>query len=145
MPGIQVDGNDILAMYVAAKEALERARAGGGPTLIEAVTYRLSMHTTADDPTRYRDNAESEGWEAKDPITRFRIYLEGKGLINEKKQAALEEEVKTEIAASVAEFEAETDFKPDTNFDHVYGTTHAGIEAQRAEFLELIAKEGNNG
>ena len=75
MPGIQVDGNDVLAVYAAASEAVERARSGGGPTLIECVTYRLAMHTTADDPKRYRTDAEVEEWRRKDPITRFQNYL----------------------------------------------------------------------
>ena len=68
IPGIQVDGNDILAAYVAAKEAVDRARAGDGPTLIECVTYRLAMHTTADDPKRYRSEEEVEQWRKRDPI-----------------------------------------------------------------------------
>ena len=68
MPGIQVDGNDILAVYLAAQEAVERARAGGGPTLIECVTYRMMMHTTADDPKRYRSDEEVEGWSHRDPL-----------------------------------------------------------------------------
>ena len=71
MPGIQVDGNDILAVYAAAQEAVARARTGGGPTLIECVTYRLMMHTTADDPTRYRTDEEVEKWNQKDPLPRF--------------------------------------------------------------------------
>ena len=145
MPGIQVDGNDVLAMYAATKEALELARSGGGPTLIEAVTYRLSMHTTADDPTRYREAAEAEGWQAKDPLTRFRVYLEGKGLMDDARHEALHESVKAQVAASVQEFESMKNFKPDTNFDHVYGTRHDTIENQRAEFLDLIAREGSDG
>lgn len=83
VPGIQVDGNDILAVYVAAAEAVERARSGDGPTLIENVTYRLSLHTTADDPTRYRDEEEVEKWEARDPIPRFQGYLKDKGLLSD--------------------------------------------------------------
>ena len=74
-PGIQVDGNDVLAVVAASREAVERARAGGGPTLIECVTYRLGVHTTADDPTRYRSAEELAAWERKDPLTRFTAYL----------------------------------------------------------------------
>jgi pyruvate dehydrogenase E1 component alpha subunit len=80
-PGVQVDGNDLLAVHLATREAVERARAGGGPTLIEAVTYRLLPHSTADDPTRYRSEAEVRAWEAKEPLPRFRRYLQQKGLV----------------------------------------------------------------
>ncbi len=72
MPGILVDGNDIFAMYSVTKEAIERAREGGGPTLIEAYTYRLGAHTTSDDPTKYREDEEVEKWKEKDPILRFK-------------------------------------------------------------------------
>ncbi|KAB3529302.1 pyruvate dehydrogenase (acetyl-transferring) E1 component subunit alpha [Alkaliphilus serpentinus] len=80
IPGIQVDGNDIFAVYVAAKEAVERARRGEGPTLIEAVTYRLGPHTTSDDPTIYREDEEVEEWAKKDPILRFKKFLINKEL-----------------------------------------------------------------
>ena len=83
MPGIQVDGNDLLAVYTAAKEAVDRARAGGGPSFIECVTYRLSMHTTADDPKRYRKDEEVAQWVKRDPIVRFRKYLGDKGLLTD--------------------------------------------------------------
>jgi pyruvate dehydrogenase E1 component alpha subunit len=135
MPGLQVDGNDVLGMYVAVKEALERARGGGGPTLIEAVTYRLMMHTTADDPTKYREDDEVQQWWQKDPLVRFRKYLEARKLWDDDRQALLEEEVKKEIDAAVKEFEARKAFEPDAPFDHVYGTAHAVIAEQRAEFL----------
>ncbi len=140
MPGVQVDGNDVLAMYAATKEALDRARAGGGPTLIEAVTYRLMMHTTADDPTKYREDAEVQTWWQRDPLTRFRKYLEARGLWNDDKQALLEEEIKKEIDAAVKEFEARKPVQPDAPFDHVFGTRHAVIEQQRAEFLADVAR-----
>ena len=73
--GVQVDGNDILAVYAAADEAVARARAGGGPTLIECVTYRMAVHTTADDPKRYRSEEEVESWRRRDPLARFQGYL----------------------------------------------------------------------
>src|SRR5213594_3206065 len=79
-PGIQVDGNDVLAVYAATREAVDRARAGDGPTLLECVTYRLAMHTTADDPKKDRTEEEVAMWEHKDPLTRFRAYLEKKDL-----------------------------------------------------------------
>ena len=141
IPGIQVDGNDPLAMFVATREALERARKGGGPTLIEAVTYRLMMHTTADDPKKYRSDEEVEDWKKKDPIPRFRKYLEDKGIWDARKQKALDAEIKAEIDAAVKEFEAIKDLKPDACFDHVFGTKHDEIEEQRQEFLKYIGKE----
>jgi len=145
MPGIQVDGNDILATYRATKEALERAYDGKGPTLIEAVTYRLTMHTTADDPKKYRSDEEVEEWLGREPLIRFRKYLENKGIWNEEKQTALDEEIKKEVEAAVQEFEARTDFKPDAPFDHVFGTKHDVIEEQRQEFLAALGKEADNG
>ncbi len=141
IPGIQVDGNDPLAMFVATQEALERARKGEGPTLIEAVTYRLMMHTTADDPKKYRSDEEVEDWKKKDPLPRFRKYLEDKGIWDARKQKALDAEIKAEIDAAVKEFEAIKDLKPDACFDHVFGTKHDEIEEQRQEFLKYIGKE----
>ncbi|MFH2002712.1 MAG: pyruvate dehydrogenase (acetyl-transferring) E1 component subunit alpha [Planctomycetota bacterium] len=145
VPGIQVDGNDALAMYQATREALDRAHSGGGPTLIEAKTYRLMMHTTADDPTKYRSKEEEEAWWARDPIPRFRNYLEAKGLWDAARQEKMEAEIKDEIDASVKAFESRTEFKPDTAFDHLFGTTHYEIEKQRAEFLENLKEEKRNG
>jgi pyruvate dehydrogenase E1 component alpha subunit len=141
MPGIQVDGNDALAMYQATKEALDRAKSGGGPTLIEAVTYRLMMHTTADDPTKYRTKEEEEEWWKKEPISRFKTYLEKKKIWDDAKQKTLGEEVKQKIDAAIKEFEAIADFKPDAPFDHIFGTKHDVIEEQRQEFLDNLRKE----
>ncbi|MBM4118873.1 pyruvate dehydrogenase (acetyl-transferring) E1 component subunit alpha [bacterium] len=142
MPGIQVDGNDVLAMVVATREALARAKRGEGPTLIEAVTYRMGVHTTADDPTRYRDEAAAQAeWAAKDPILRLRRYLEAKKLWDEKREEALREELRAQIAEEVKAFEADTTFALDAPFEYVFGTEHAAITEQRAEFLALIARD----
>ena len=81
-PGIRIDGNDILAVYAATKAAADRARAGEGPYLIEAVTYRMGAHTSSDDPTRYRQAADVEAWSAKDPIARYKAWLTSKGLLD---------------------------------------------------------------
>ena len=129
VPGIQVDGNDILAVYAAAREAVDRARAGDGPTLIECVTYRLGMHTTADDPTKYRSDEEVRAWERKDPLTRFSAYLQKKNLLAE----GLEREVDEEIARAVQAFEASPPPDPLTMFDHVYGEMPPDLKAQREE------------
>src|SRR6516225_383970 len=102
LPGIQVDGNDVLAVYVAAREAVDRARQGNGPTLIECVTYRLGVHTTADDPSKYRSEEEVKAWGQKDPLTRFKAYLEKPNLLEE----GLDQRVDEEIAEAVQSFES---------------------------------------
>ena len=127
LPGIQVDGNDVLAVYAAAREAVDRARAGDGPTLIECVTYRLGVHTTADDPTEYRSDAEVAMWEQKDPLTRFKTYLEKRNLLEE----SLEQQVDEEIAAAIRRFEATPTPDPVTMFDHVYAELPPDLAAQR--------------
>jgi pyruvate dehydrogenase E1 component alpha subunit len=134
LPGIQVDGNDVLAVYAAAREAVERARAGDGPTLIECVTYRLGVHTTADDPTKYRTEAEVAMWEQKDPLTRFRAYLEKRNLLEE----GLEQAVDEEIAEAIRRFESAPPADPLTMFDHVYADMPPHLQAQRDE---LAARE----
>jgi pyruvate dehydrogenase E1 component alpha subunit len=144
MPGIQVDGNDILSVYAATKEALQRAYEGQGPTLIEAMTYRLMMHTTADDPTKYRSEEEAQSWWAKEPLIRFRKVLENKGIWDEAKDADLRQQVENEVKAAVDEFESRRDFKPDAPFDHVFGTRHAVIDQQREEFLAQLRKEAGD-
>lgn len=147
MPGVQVDGNDALAMYRATREALDRAYGGNGPTLIEAVTYRLMMHTTADDPKKYRSDDEVKAWWERDPVARFRRYLEGKGLWTGTMQAALDEEVRNEVEAAVKDLEGRIGFKPDAPFDHVFGTRHEAIEEERSEFLARLqrGKEAGHG
>ncbi len=141
LPGIQVDGNDALAMYAATKEALDRARSGGGPTLIEAVTYRLMMHTTADDPTRYRQEAEVEAAWKRDPLVRFRKYLAQKGIWDDDREAKLQAEIKAEVDATVKDFESRGGYPQEAPFTHVFGTRHALIDEQRAEFLADLERE----
>jgi len=127
LPGIQVDGNDVLAVYAAAREAVDRARAGDGPTLIECVTYRLGVHTTADDPTKYRSDAEVAMWEQKDPLTRFKAYLEKRNLLEE----GLDQRVDEEIAEAIRRFEATPPADPLVMFDHVYAELPPDLAAQR--------------
>jgi pyruvate dehydrogenase E1 component alpha subunit len=134
-PGIQVDGNDILAVYAASREAVERARAGDGPTLIECVTYRLGVHTTADDPTKYRSNEEVAEWERKDPLTRFSGYLKQKGLLED----GLEAQVDEEIARAVERFEAVGPPDPVLMFDHAYGALPPDVAAQREALAARLA------
>jgi pyruvate dehydrogenase E1 component alpha subunit len=140
IPGIQVDGNDILAVYAAAKEAADRARSGGGPTLIECVTYRITMHTTADDPKRYRTDEEVEGWKKKDPLVRFEKYLTDKEVATKDKFQALETEVKEEIQAAVdrAEELMKKLDDPLHMFEHAYAELPPHLKEQRAELAEEL-------
>jgi pyruvate dehydrogenase E1 component alpha subunit len=139
-PGIQVDGNDVLAVYAASREAVERARRGDGPTLIECVTYRLGMHTTSDDPTKYRSAEEVAAWERKDPLTRFSAYLQKRSLID----PGLEEQIEEEIGRAVRAFEARGAADPSTMFDHAYAARPAPLEAQRA-LMQARAAEAPEG
>jgi pyruvate dehydrogenase E1 component alpha subunit len=106
MPGVRVDGNDVVAVLVAVREAASLARSGGGPSLIEAVTYRMGPHTTADDPTRYRDESEGAEWEAKDPLTRVRNLLERQGAWTQDWQDELETQASETIEKAVEWAEA---------------------------------------
>jgi len=134
LPGIQVDGNDVLAVYAASQEAVGRARAGEGPTLIECVTYRLGMHTTADDPSKYRSEEEVREWERKDPLTRFAEYLKKRTLWPEGVEAQVDEE----IAAAIQRFEAVGPPDPLRMFDHVYAELPPHLVAQREELAARL-------
>jgi pyruvate dehydrogenase E1 component subunit alpha len=142
MPGIQVDGNDILAVYVAAQEAVERARSGGGPTLIECVTYRLMMHTTADDPKRYRSDEEVEQWVQRDPLPRFEKYLVEKGLLSKKKAGEIESEVMDEIQAAIdrAEKQMAAMGDPMDMFDHAYAEMPPYLKEQKADLARELSE-----
>ncbi len=105
LPGVRIDGNDVLAVSAAVRAALERARSGGGPTFIEAVTYRMGPHSTSDDPSRYRSQAEVDAWAAKDPLLRLRNHLVHLGVVSEASDAELEAELSAEIATAIEEVE----------------------------------------
>ena len=146
MPGVQVDGNDVLAVHAATLDAGARARAGAGPSLIECVTYRLEVHTTADDPTRYRDESEVEEWEKRDPLPRFQRFLEERGLLDADALEALEAEINEEIEAAWAEAQEQMEGLTDplVMFDHLFAERPAELEAQRATlaaWLEKAAKK----
>ena len=136
-PGVRVDGNDVLAVYEVTKRALDHARAGAGPTLIEAFTYRMGAHTTSDDPTRYRIDAEVEIWKHRDPIERVKSLL-----VHEfKVKAVAFDEVAREadaIALKLREDVLAMD-RPDplSMFDHAYAAPHSLVEEGRREMLEL--------
>ena len=138
-PGIQTDGNDLLAMVAVTREAVARAREGGGPTLIEAVTYRLAPHSTADDPTKYREDAEVKVWEAREPLRRLRRYLEAKGLVDDGLHNRLETEVDAEVRAAIERAEARMrEASPLDMFAHVYGDVPAEVEVQRQAFVREL-------
>ncbi|MEI5584583.1 MULTISPECIES: thiamine pyrophosphate-dependent dehydrogenase E1 component subunit alpha [unclassified Agromyces] len=131
MPGIRIDGNDVLVSYAVTRHALEEARAGAGPSLIEAVTYRMGAHTTADDPTKYRTDDEVAYWTARDPLTRYRTWLEGRGA-----SAAFFDEVDAEagdVAADLRRRALDATAPPRSAiFEHVYSEPHPVVEAQAA-------------
>lgn len=142
IPGIQVDGNDIFAMYAVTKEAVERARRGEGPTLIEAYTYRMGAHTTSDDPTVYRDNSEVDEWVDKDPIDRFRKYLMAKGLWDEDKEAAYSEERGAFVKETFETVEKSGLTPLEDTFNYVYAEKTPILEAQYQAKKAYYAKEG---
>jgi len=141
MPGVRVDGNDVMAVYAVAKDALERARRGEGPTLIEAVTYRYGPHTTSDDPTRYRTEEDVQLWQRRDPILRLHTYLTERGLWNEEREAALRQWCREQINAAVEEAERTSRSRLPEVFEFVYGEPTADLLRQREEAESFRALE----
>ncbi len=139
IPGVLVDGNDPLATYAVCRAALDRARAGEGPTLIEAYTYRMGAHTTSDDPTKYRSEAEVEIWREKDPIKRMRGFMEEKGHAEPGFFEAVDAEA-DELAARVRHAcQTMPDPEPTALFDHVYVEEHPVLVAEKEEFVAYHA------
>lgn len=135
-PGELVDGNDLFAVYEASARAATRARAGEGPTLIEAATYRMGPHNTADDPTRYVDEREREAHRALDPIARLRSYLEYTGLLRQGAEEQMRREIETEIEEALTAAEARAEARPEQIFDHVYAQPPPRVDAQRRALTE---------
>jgi pyruvate dehydrogenase E1 component alpha subunit len=140
-PGIQVDGNDALAMYAATREALDRARTGGGPTLIEALTYRMSDHTTSDDASRYRTKEEVGEWSKKDPLERYRTYLKGKGLWDEDFEARVNREAEDLVNRAVEEAESSPPPPPEDYFVHTYKDMPPHLKVELDDLKDFL-KEG---
>jgi pyruvate dehydrogenase E1 component alpha subunit len=142
MPGIRVDGNDVLAVYVATKEAVDRARRGEGPTLVEAVTYRYTPHTTSDDPTRYRSDEECATWLAKEPLVRFEKYLKTKKVLTDADLKTMEEEIENRLNEAIANAEEACKHEPLSNplvmFDHLYTTMPNHLIEQREELAKHL-------
>ncbi|MFJ5996975.1 pyruvate dehydrogenase (acetyl-transferring) E1 component subunit alpha [Streptomyces sp. NPDC092370] len=146
-PGVRVDGNDVLGVLAVTRWALERARTGEGPTLVEAFTYRMGAHTTSDDPTRYRGDEERQAWEAKDPILRLRRYLEASNHADEE----FFEELETESEALGKRVREAVRAMPDPDhfaiFENAYADGHALVDEERAQFAAYqasFADEGGN-
>nr|WP_237686634.1 pyruvate dehydrogenase (acetyl-transferring) E1 component subunit alpha [Arthrobacter jiangjiafuii] len=142
IPSVRVDGNDVLAVMAVTREALERARSGGGPSFIEAVTYRMGPHTTADDPTRYRDAAELEEWRAKDPITRIEALLRADGLFTEDFAASVTaraDVVAAELRAACIGMPAPAAMDV---FAHVYAEPNSWLDTQQEEYARYLSAYG---
>ena len=140
VPGVRVDGNDVLAVYRAVKEAADRARRGDGPTFVECVTYRMGGHSSSDDPSRYRDEQVVEGWRKKDPVLRFRRYLEGRGLWDDAKEEAASARWNEVIGAAIKEAEAMPAPPASSMFDGVYHDLPWNLREQR----DWLASEGDD-
>ncbi len=138
LPSIQVDGNDIIACRWAMENAIEQAREGGGPTIIEMITYRLTDHTTADDARRYRDEEEVKNAWQMEPIKRLRTYLKDQGVWDDKKELELLEQAGQEVAAAVEEYLATDDQGIESMFDYMFENMPAELAAQRARALEEL-------
>ncbi len=134
--GIRVDGNDVLSVYAAAKAAADKARAGGGPTMIEALTYRMGPHSSSDDPTRYRSKDEVQFWQQRDPVERFRRYLELKGLWTEEAEAGLRKELDDQITDTIKEVERSPPPGLESLFEDVYADMPANLREQMEEYLK---------
>ncbi|MDQ0924203.1 2-oxoisovalerate dehydrogenase E1 component alpha subunit [Pseudarthrobacter sp. W1I19] len=143
IPSLRVDGNDVLAVMAATRVALDRARRGGGPTFIEAVSYRMGPHTTADDPTRYRDANELEDWAAKDPVSRVAALLDRKGLLT----AELQQQVRDKADAVAREMRRGCTTMPDPQpldvFKHVYSTPNSWLDRQQDHYARYLASFGD--
>jgi len=139
--GIRADGNDVLAMYALTLEALEKARSGGGPTLIEAFTYRMGDHTTSDDASRYRAEQEVKDWSQRDPIERFRVYLREKGLWDEAFEAKIQKEAEDLINRAVAEAENTPPPRPEDVFIHTYKEMTPELNRQLTELGDFLKRE----
>ncbi len=144
IPGIQIDGNDALISYATTRKYLDEARAGGGPRFIEALTYRMGPHTSSDDPSKYRPDAEVEHWRELDPITRFEAYLRGRG-----ESDTFFKELATEAADLATDIRLRTlelGQPPVSNmFDYVYSEPHALMDEQKAWLANYEAAFGENG
>lgn len=139
-PGVKVDGNDVEAVFAAASEAVERARTSGGPTFVEAETYRMGAHSSSDDPTRYRDPSEVEEWKARDPVDRLRRRLIAANLWNERRDQELRAKLLDEVNAAIDEAEKLPPPPPETLFEDLYADEPWHILEQRRELMDFLSR-----
>jgi pyruvate dehydrogenase E1 component alpha subunit/2-oxoisovalerate dehydrogenase E1 component alpha subunit len=135
MPGIRVDGNDVLACWVAVRAAVDRARRGEGPTFVECLTYRLGGHSSSDDPTKYRDESEAATWEARDPLLRHRAWLEARGAWDASREEAFLAEAGKRITDTIARVEAAESVPVESLFDDVWAGMPRILADQRDRYL----------
>lgn len=137
IPSVRVDGNDLLAVHKVLSDAADRARRGEGPTFVEALTYRIGAHSTSDDPTRYRSDAEVESWKKKDPVDRLGKHLRLLGLVDDASEKALDDELTAEIGQAVNEVEAMSAPQRESLFDDVYAELPRHLREQREQLAAL--------
>jgi pyruvate dehydrogenase E1 component alpha subunit len=140
--GIQVDGNDLLAVYAATKEAREKAVSGGGPTMIEAVTFRFGPHTTADDPSKYRDDGEVEAWRPLDPLLRLQKYLRGKQLLSREKEMEIKSEADDMVKQVVEEAENFQKPEPGEIFRYTFEALTPNLQEQMQDYMSFLEERG---
>jgi TPP-dependent pyruvate/acetoin dehydrogenase alpha subunit len=143
IPGVEVDGNDVLACYRESKRALDRARGGGGPTLLVLKSYRMLGHSSSDDPTKYRDPAEVERWAARDPIDRYERYLVAKKLLASGERAKLESELTAEIDAEIHRQESAPPMALKTLVEDVYADVPRHLRVQYNQFIAVAERLGH--
>ncbi len=140
MPGVRVDGNDVLAVYAATKQAVERARAGQGPTLIETVTFRMGGHSSSDDPSRYRDPKVCEVWKKRDPIDRFKAWLEQQKMLSPAQEQEIRARGEAELQAAIEAAEKVGPPAVSTMFDDVFAKRSQQLEAQWEELKDALQR-----
>ncbi|MBM7470264.1 pyruvate dehydrogenase E1 component alpha subunit [Microbacterium keratanolyticum] len=138
IPSLRVDGNDVLACLAAMRWALDHARSGKGPAFLELVTYRMGPHTTADDPTRYRDNAELEAWRSRDPLARLEAHLRAQQELRDEHVAAIQADADAAARDLRAACLGMVTREPLAVFDGVYAAAHTGLAAQRADYARYL-------
>jgi len=141
IPSYVVDGNDIFAVYQIVSQAVARARAGQGPTLIEAMTYRMGAHTTADDPTKYRPPKELEIWAQRDPIKRFRKFLMDRDLLDDAGDEQIYDDVNAEFEVALAAYESLSPAHPRQQFQYIFARPTPQLQQQEAQFLKELGME----
>ncbi len=142
IPGVRIDGTDLLIVVQAVKEAAERARGGGGPTLIEALTYRMGAHSSADDPTRYRPEAEMRQWEQVDALARLRLHAKWRGIWTDAMEAEASAAAEKDVSQMIAECERVPPPPVESLFDDVYERLPATLRTQKEEYLRFLRERG---